>query len=404
LFTRELMAIIVASAAGFFAQEILNPILSLYMRDIGLSDQNIGAAISVMMVGIALSELFWGWAVDRIQLKAVLILGMFVYALMTSALLIPKTIFPLFVVIFFYGFSRSPVYIVGRWYMGVHAAENVKAQAFALMSVMIAFSSSVAGFSSGFITEAWGFRTTIRIAAVVPFAAGLFIIVASRWFRFRHRDFKQADAAEVAHDRAAINGNAKPMTYFLGAFGVIMFISLGVFMAYLPLFATDVVHLDPSQIGTFFGARSLFQALAMLPLSKLADKVGKRGFVPLSMAVVAASMILLAVSRSYGMLMASVVLYALGFATYMPSVTAILSERVPVSWIGTAMGIYGLLEDVGWMLGPAVASVLLNYWSVPSTFVFSGVAAALGAPLFQLGWQRVRAPKVAHASAQAGAD
>jgi len=54
---------------------------------------------------------------------------------------------------------------------------------------------------------------------------------------------------------------------------------------------------------------------------------------------------------------------------------------VPVSWVGTAMGIYGLLEDVGWLLGPAIAGLLLNYWSVPSTFVFSGLSASLGVPL-----------------------
>jgi len=79
LFTRELIAILFVSAAGIFSQEFLAPLLSLYMRDAGLSDQNIGLLFSVMMVGVALSELFWGWALDRVKLKIVLILGVAAY-------------------------------------------------------------------------------------------------------------------------------------------------------------------------------------------------------------------------------------------------------------------------------------------------------------------------------------
>ena len=110
-------------------------------------------------------------------------------------------------------------------------------------------------------------------------------------------------------------------------------------------------------------------------------------------------MFLLAASQSYALLMASTVLYAIGGAIYFPTVSAILSENVPVSWVGTAMGIYGLLEDVGWLLGPAAAGFLLNYWSVPSTFVFSGLSASLGVPLFLWGKQKIlgRAPQGAEA-------
>ena len=70
---------------------------------------------------------------------------------------------------------------------------------------------------------------------------------------------------------------------------------------------------------------------------------------------------------------------------YFPSVSAILSERVPATWIGTAMGIYGLLEDVGWMIGPAVGGLLLNYWDLKAPFIFGAIAALFGIPLYYVG-------------------
>jgi MFS family permease len=391
LLTKELIVIILISAAGGFAQELLSPVLPLYMRDVGLSDQNIGLTFSVMMVGIALSELFWGWAVDRVNLKIVLILGTVAYGLMILALRIPKTLLPFLVVMFLYGFSRSPLYIVGRWYMGVHAPENIKAQAFAVLMVQYSLTQSLGGFSSGFIVEALGFQNTIWIAAAVPLTTGFLIIAAGRWLHFRKPEPDQESMEDG--ESASTLGNARLITLYLGSFGVIIFISLGVLVAYLPLLASDVVHLAPSQIGILFGLRGIIMGVLTIPLGKLLDKVGKSVFIPIGMVVVAFSMFTVVISRDYTMLLISILLYAIGTGLYFPSVSAILAESVPVTRVGTAMGIYGLLEDVGWMIGPAVGGLLLNYWTIQSPFVFGGIMAFLGVPLFL--WGRRKWPAIA---------
>jgi len=388
LFTRELIAILAISAAGFFSQNLLSPMLPLYMRDIGLTDQNIGLLFSVMMVGIALSEMFWGWAVDRISLKIVLFLGTAAYGIVTTFLLIPSAL-PLFlIIIFIYGFARSPIYIVGRWYMGVHAPEDIKAQGFAIMMVMISIAQSIAGFSSGFIVESFGFRNTIGFSAAVPVCAGLLFIAASRRLNFQKPKPSRALSGSEASEPASVDGNAKLITIFLGSFGVILFVSMGILMAYLPLLASDVAHLDPSQIGILFGMRGIIQILVMMPLSRLADKVGKSLFIPLGMVAVALSMIVVAISHDFTMLMIGIFIFSTGTSMYFPSVSAILAENVPVTWIGTAMGIFGFLEDVGWMIGPAIAGLLLNSWGLQSPFVFGGVVALLGVPLFLWGKRR----------------
>jgi MFS family permease len=391
LLTKELIVIILISAAGGFAQELLSPVLPLYMRDVGLSDQNIGLTFSVMMVGIALSELFWGWAVDRVNLKIVLILGTVAYGLMITALMIPKTLLPFLAVMFVYGFSRSPLYIVGRWYMGVHAPEDIKAQAFAILMVQYSLTQSLGGFFSGFIVEALGFQNTIWIAAAVPLTTGFLIITAGRWLHFRKPEPDQGSVE--GGESASTVGNSRLITFYLGSFGVIIFISLGVLMAYLPLLASDVVHLAPSQIGILFGLRGILMGVLTIPLGRLLDKVGKSVFVPIGMVVVALSMFTVVISRDYTLLLISILLYAIGTGLYFPSVSAILAESVPVTWVGTAMGIYGLLEDVGWMIGPAVGGFLLNYFTIQSPFVFGGIMAFLGVPLFL--WGRRKWPTLA---------
>jgi len=385
LFTRELIAILIVSGAATGAQALLTPVLPLYMRDVGLSDQNIGLAFSVMMVGIAISEVFWGWAVDRINLKIVLFLGAVAYGIMILVLLLPKTLVPFLVVMVIYGVSRSPLFIVGRWYMGVNAPDDIKAQAFGIMNLTFSVPNIVAGFASGFIAEAWGFRNAILFSATVPLLVGILLLVVSRWLHFKRPEPDQAASENGESRPTSVDGNARLITLYLGAFGVIMFIALGVSMTYLPLFASDVVHLSPSQIGILFGVQGIIQTLLILPLGRMADKVGKRVFIPIGMVIVTLSMFAVAISRDFTMLLISVFLFAMGASMYFPSVSAILSERVPVTWIGTAMGIYGLLEDVGWMIGPAVGGLLLNYWNLDAPFIFGGIAALLGIPLYFVG-------------------
>jgi len=131
----------------------------------------------------------------------------------------------------------------------------------------------------------------------------------------------------------------------------------------------------------------ILAALIIMPLGKLSDRPL---FIPLGLGVVALAMGMIAISFSYTLLLVSLVIFAFGMAMYFTSVSAILAESVPVIWVGTAMGIYGLLEDVGWMIGPAVGGWLLNYGSIHTPFAFSAVVAAFGVPLFL--WGRRKMP------------
>ena len=389
LFTKELIAILFVSAAGIFSQEFLAPLLSLYMRDAGLSNQNIGLLFSVMMVGVALSELFWGWALDRVKLKIVLILGVAAYGAVTLALLVPKSLPQFLVVIFLYGFSRSPIFIVGRWYMGIHAPLDVIALAFGFIEMMVFIPSSLAGFSSGFFVEAWGFRNAILFSAAIPILVGVLLIASGRWLTFKQPVLEELEDPDAPETNG--NGDSLRMTFFIGIFGVMIFVGRGVLQAYLPLYASDVAHLDPSQIGILFGISSVLLAVTIMPLGKLADKVGKPLFVPLSMGILALSMFMVAISHNFSLLAISLLLFAGSNAMYFSSVSALLAENVPVVFVGTAMGIYGLLEDLGWMAGPAVGGLLLSTWDIHSPFLFSAAFSSFGIPLFL--WGRRWMPK-----------
>ena len=170
-------------------------------------------------------------------------------------------------------------------------------------------------------------------------------------------------------------------TIGMGFIGMLYYISFGIFATYMPLFASEVVGTSTSQVGTLFGIRGLISTAALIPIGRLIDKKDKWIFLPLCFVIIALSMISISSSGSFLWLLASAAIFALGASIYSPSITSILSHSVPVHWMGTAYGMFGFMEDTGWMLGPAIGGLLWENLGRPATFLFAAFATLLAVPL-----------------------
>ena len=69
-------------------------------------------------------------------------------------------------------------------------------------------------------------------------------------------------------------------------------------------------------------------------------------------------------------------MYGLGFATVTASTPALISELVPTSLAGTAMGFLGTIMYVGQTLGPVITGMLLA-----TNLAYEGSFSALAAVL-----------------------
>jgi MFS family permease len=399
LLTRELLAVLFVTSLTNLCGEILAPILPLYLRDGGIDARMIGLMFSVMTVGIAISEVFWGWLVDRVDLKLAIFMGTVLYGIMITGLHFANSIPLLFVAFFIYGFSRSPIFIVGRWYMSVYAPPDMKAVAMGIQGTAIAATQMVGGFSSGFIAKAWGFDVPLWLASGLAISGGLFLLVIGRWLNFQnHKQPSREGNPAVKPSPVVVGRDTKLYTLFLGVLGTLFFIAFGVVMTYLPLFAAEVLGNDTAKIGALFGMRGIVAVLFQIPLGRIADRGGKGRFLAIGLALGALAMAGIALSSSFALLVVSVLLLSFGASFYFPTVTAMLSERIPVSWTGTAMGIYGLMEDIGWIIGPAVGGLLwTSVWGIRSPFALGAIVLVFAVVLLQAGVHRVE-PKVAAAA------
>jgi MFS family permease len=392
LLTREAIAVILVLSTALAAGLLLTPILPLYLLSKGLSPQVIGVTLSMIMLGSALGEGAWGWVINRIDPKIAILACTLLHGIVITGLLFVETA-PLFAVVMLaYGLCRSPILFIGRWYLNMHAADNLKSVAMSILSAMYAFAQIASSLASGYSAEAWGYEGAVLLSVAISVGAGVVFLIGSSRLDLRHKIQPRLSASPAATQFAPIGRDAVPMLVFVLSSGVIICgVIGGVFTNFVPIFASDVVLVGAREIGIVFAVKGVVQTLTLIPLGRLADKVGKWPVVPIGLGCAGLAMISIACSHEYAILVMGTIFAALGMSLVHPTTYALMAQGMPGSLMGSALGVFGGLLDVGTMMGTVIGGVVWRAQGGQVTFIAAGIAALAGVPLCVLGrrgWPR----------------
>ena len=129
-----------------------------------------------------------------------------------------------------------------------------------------------------------------------------------------------------------------------------------------------------------YGGGSL---LASLVGGHLADQLGRRQTIALSMFSGAGAMILLSQARGLPMILSLAALVGLVGEFYRPASSALLTDLVPAGKRVTAFSAYRLAINAGWAFGPAMAGFLAGrgyFWLFAGDAATSVVLVVLALP------------------------
>ena len=143
---------------------------------------------------------------------------------------------------------------------------------------------------------------------------------------------------------------------------------------------------SPAQAALAIGAYGLGHFIASGIGGCLADRIGRRKTIALSMFSGAVAMLALSQARSFGSIALLTGLSGLTCELYRPASSALLADLVPAGQRVTAYAAYRLAFNAGWAFGPATAGFLANrsyFWLFAGdamTSVLFGVVALLALP------------------------
>jgi MFS family permease len=392
---RELAAVIATVSLAGMAMSILQPVLSLYLKSLGISASTIGLMFSLAMVGMVFGETTGGWLADKIGVRIPLGIGTLISGPLVLLFLVTSSIPFIFGIFMVWGIARAAVFGPGRGYIGGNVPLAQRATWMAIYAASMSVTRSIGSFIGGLTAEHLGYAWNFYFATGAAVAGGLLVIFA----------LNRMPLVKPAMLPPAHTGNDPPAKApfrsrsFISQciIAVLCWVSVGAIGPFVPLLAVEKAGLKETEVGLLFTISALIGAFMLIPSGRLSDKANKKTIIIIGLLVSGAGMATIGLAESYIFLVAAMILQGTGTALFSPAAVALLSETVPQHWQSTAMGLYGGFEDAGVVIGSALGGILWDAYGPQATFLFTGTAASIAAAIVALVMLKNRPPRTSAA-------
>lgn len=163
-------------------------------------------------------------------------------------------------------------------------------------------------------------------------------------------------------------------------------LSVGALEAFMPIYIVRVLGYSEFQAGLLWGVQIFATILSKPIMGKMSDRYGRQSLLFWGMFVCALPFTLIPWIQSFSILLCMAVVFGLGEAIVTSSAAAMVADYCREDNIGSAMGVFGTLYDVGHASGPILAGILIglsNGQDFRIAFAIIGLILILSAFVFR---------------------
>jgi DHA1 family multidrug resistance protein-like MFS transporter len=140
----------------------------------------------------------------------------------------------------------------------------------------------------------------------------------------------------------------------------LFFLRAGVRSTLIPLYASLNLGLSEERIGVLLTVAAIVTSVCSFPSGWLSDKVGRKRPIMACLFLSGIAVLLIPLQQSLAGLTGIMVFY--GLATGLQgSIAAWPADVAPKGRLGTSMGVYRVMGDIGMVLGPITATYIADY-------------------------------------------
>ena len=140
----------------------------------------------------------------------------------------------------------------------------------------------------------------------------------------------------------------------------LFFLRVGIRTTLVPLYASLNLGLSEDKIGLLLTMAAVVTSLLTFPSGWLSDKVGRKRPIMSCLFLSAIAVLLIPLQTSLGGLLGIMAFY--GLATSLQgSIAAWPADVAPKGKLGTSMGVYRVIGDIGMVLGPITVTYVADY-------------------------------------------
>lgn len=390
----------VAYSLALLGDQMLYVFLPSHPDAAGITAASLGLVLSANRIVRLASNSLGGLFLDRMGRRGPYLLGSVLALVSTTGYLLAQSLWPLLASRVLWGMAFSLLSVGGVSIMLDHSTAADRGRTVGTYQAFLALGSLLAVLLSGFLTDRLGYRGTLMV--FVPLAAAglivaIWVLRDGRSVR-GHPPLPGAGATEstLASLRRLDRRLLAPayvsfVTHFAGR-GVVM-ATLGFQLKLLAAEAGSRAWILPvaSLTGVLLAARLLANMMMTSASGYLLDRLDDRRMVAAGgVLAVLAGLAVLVGGRGVGVVVAGVLLVAIGEGFSQPALVVWTGDGAPAHLRGMVMGGLSTAGDLGAALGPLVGYAVLESAGMRSTYAVC-VALTITA-LLVLGFVRTVAP------------
>ena len=340
------------------------PLLPLFAASIGASEIFIGYILSIStLTGMITKPLFGYWS-DKIGKRFFLFSSLMIFISIPFTYYLINKPLHLLLVRIIHGFATA---IFGPITMSMIAEIFItnRAEKFGLFSIA-RNSSYIAGpIIAGILMNQIGFKQIYYLIGIISLFALIPIIQLNNALKIE-RDLNKI--SDNIHSKIVIISTLKnPTIIFGGIINASMFISTYAIKAFLPI-RLDDMGINTVFIGLLFGIQEVSNLIFNPILGKTSDKIGNLTGVTFGLTLIAVAVFLLTFEINHLLLIFISIILGAGQAFISPSLTALVANKMDNKFMGTGMGTFGAIRNLGKVLGPIIGGNLQSRVGFVSSF------------------------------------
>lgn len=381
-----------AAVLMMMVQGMLTPLLPLYFSSIGASADQTGYISAMFFVALAIGEYSWGALSDRIGVRIPLTAATTIAAAAVAGFLFTASIPALYFLNFLRGLGIAAIFPLSRGNIGASVPDRYRGTFMAAFITLQAAGRTLGTVIGGLVGNE-SLSVVLGIAAFILSATGILVYVRLKGvFIGRNRANRLALAETGFAQQGKIEKNSLIRVSGLGIIIALFYLPLSLINTFVPLRGNDFgwTVFEISLLSTIAAIISL---LFTIPGGRVGDNLGWKMAMTNGLIMQALAMSLFAYADTYPFFIAAMVLSGLASCIFRPAAAARFSDQMPAHRQATAMGVLGVFEDIGQIIGPSLGGLLWTSGFGPVATFLLGTASGVSGAVINLIFSRKKDTK-----------
>lgn len=347
------------------------PVLALFAFSFGVGPEAIGFAVAISTITGIFFKMPAGVISDIIGRRRMMLTGLFFFAFVPFAYFVVASFEALLLVRFLHGFATA---IYGPVIMAVivESASSRRAEMLSWFSSITIIGNLIGAPLGGFLlTQLSGegqpqlthFHLIYGVVAALGMVALITGILATRGLAspLPQNSGNKSISGLVHHFSKSVREILLDRRIMVTSnMEGVQNLSVGALEAFMPIYVVMVLGYSEFQAGLLWGVQIFATILSKPIMGKISDRYGRRPLLFWGMFVCALPFTMIPWIQNFSILLCMAAIFGLGEAIVTSSAAAMVADYCREDNIGSAMGVFGTLYDVGHAFGPILAGILIG--------------------------------------------